>query len=62
VLKWEEGDADIFSRGTAISNQFGRAWVPFPDEPGTYYARFELYAGDALIAYANSGRFSLRGT
>jgi hypothetical protein len=60
VLHWVEPDAEIFSPGAAISNQFGRAWVPFPDSPGDYYGRFELYAGDALIAYANSGTFSLR--
>jgi hypothetical protein len=49
----------IFRPGTPINVQIGQAWVPLPKSSGTYYVRFELYAGKALIADANSSPFKI---
>jgi hypothetical protein len=61
VLQFVERDAPIFRSGASTSNQFGKAWVPYPTSGGDYYVRFELYADKALIAYANSPNLHLRG-
>jgi hypothetical protein len=59
ILRWEQQSPPIFSPGTSISRQIGRAWVPFPRASGRYYVRFELYGDEALLAYTNSPVFSI---
>jgi hypothetical protein len=59
ILRWEQQSPPIFSPGTSISRQIGRAWVPFPPASGRYYVRFELYGDEALLAYTNSPVFSI---
>jgi hypothetical protein len=61
VSHWVEKKGRIFRSGVPISFQIARAWVPYPKSAGTYFGRLELYAGEALIAYADSRSFTLKG-
>jgi hypothetical protein len=60
ILRHSQSLSEVFRHGAPISEQIGRAWVPAPNSSGRFYVHFELYAGDALVAYANSQAFSTR--
>ena len=62
ILLRSQSLSEVFRHGAPISEQIGRAWVPYPNSSGQFYVHLELYSGDALVAYANSRPFSTRQT
>jgi hypothetical protein len=52
-------ETTAFQARASINRQVAQIWVPWPLRAGDFFVRFELYAGGALRAFADTKPFSV---
>jgi hypothetical protein len=56
-LRSNDLETPVFKPQAPINTQIAQVWVPNPKRSGKFFVRFELWAGNVLLAFADSKRF-----